>query len=139
MKGLITNSLGRTDEAFAYAKDALKQNMKSHVCWHVYGLILRSPSVRNYDEAIKAYKMALRLEPESAQILRDLALLQVQMRDYKGYVDSRNTMLLARPQLRQNWSAMAIAHHLAGAVRRGREGTEQVREHDRRKDLKVGH
>jgi peptide alpha-N-acetyltransferase len=36
------------------------------------------------------------------------------MRDYQGYVQSRFTMLRARPQLRQNWTALAIAYHLEG-------------------------
>jgi peptide alpha-N-acetyltransferase len=36
------------------------------------------------------------------------------MRDYQGYILSRNAMLQARPQLRQNWTALAIAQHLAG-------------------------
>ncbi|KAL7276124.1 hypothetical protein RUND412_000887 [Rhizina undulata] len=112
MKGLITNSLGRTAEAFQIAKEALRQDMKSHVCWHVYGLLYRSEN--NLEESIKAYKMALRFDPESQQILRDLALLQIQMRDYHGYIESRKSILQGRPQLRQNWTALAIAYHLAG-------------------------
>ncbi|KAF2189796.1 TPR-like protein [Zopfia rhizophila CBS 207.26] len=115
MKALILNSQGHSEEAFALAKLALKNDMKSHVCWHVYGLLYRSQ--KNYEEAIKAYKFALRIEPDSQNILRDLALLQVQMRDYQGYIQSRNTMLNARPQLRQNWTALAVAHHLAGDYR----------------------
>ena len=35
---------------------------------------------RNYTEAIKCYKNALRLDKENFQIMRDLALLQVCMR-----------------------------------------------------------
>lgn len=114
MKGLITNSLGKTEEAFAIAKDALRQDMKSHVCWHVYGLLYRSE--KNFEESIKAYKMALRFEPDSQQILRDLALLQIQMRNYDGYVETRKSILQTRPQLRQNWTAVAIAYHLAGQL-----------------------
>lgn len=112
MKALIINAQGHSDEAFALAKDALKSDMKSHICWHVYGLLYRS--AKNFEEAIKAYKFALRLEPESQQIQRDLALLQVQMRDYEGYVQSRRAMLSARSGLRSNWTALAIAQHLAG-------------------------
>ncbi|KAI9814463.1 MAG: hypothetical protein M1827_003319 [Pycnora praestabilis] len=112
MKALIINSQGRPEEAFALAKVALKNDMKSHVCWHVYGLLYRAE--KNFEEAIKAYKFALRLEPDSQQIQRDLALLQIQMRDYQGYIQSRKAMLTARSQLRQNWTALAIAHHLAG-------------------------
>ncbi|KAI5821129.1 NMDA receptor-regulated protein 1-domain-containing protein [Pyronema omphalodes] len=112
MKGLIINSMGRTEEAFAVAKEALRYDMKSHVCWHVYGLIHRSQ--KNYQESIKAYKMALRFEPESQQILRDLCLLQIHMRNYEGYVETRKTILQTRPNLRSNWTAVAIGEHLAG-------------------------
>lgn len=112
MKALIINSQGNSDEAFALAKLALKNDMKSHICWHVYGLLYRS--VKNFEEAIKAYKFALRLEPESQQIQRDLALLQMQMRDYQGYIQSRRAILQARTALRQNWTALAVAQHLAG-------------------------
>ncbi|KAI0834328.1 N-terminal acetyltransferase A, auxiliary subunit [Hypoxylon sp. FL0890] len=112
MKALIINQQGKTEEAFALGKEALTADMKSHICWHVYGLLYRHQ--KNFEEAIKAYKFALRLEPESHQIQRDLAFLQIQMRDYQGYIQSRTAMLQARPQLRQNWTALAVAHHLAG-------------------------
>ena len=105
--------------AFALGKVALQHDMKSHICWHVYGLLYRS--AKNLEEAIKAYKFALRLEPESAQILRDLAFLQIQMRDYQGYIQSRKTMLQARPAIRQNWTALAVAYHLAGELRTAEE------------------
>src|SRR3954470_17355754 len=73
MKALTLNQLGQSEEAFALGKLALQKNMKSHICWHVYGLLYRS--AKNVEEAIKAYKFALRLEPEAATIQRDLAFL----------------------------------------------------------------
>ncbi|KAI9728724.1 MAG: hypothetical protein M1828_002830 [Chrysothrix sp. TS-e1954] len=114
MKALILNSMGQSDEAFALAKVALKNDMKSHVCWHVYGLLYRSQ--RNYEEALKAYKFALKLEPDSPQIQRDLSLLQAQTRDFLGYIQSRKAMLQNKSHVRQNWTALAIAHHLAGEL-----------------------
>jgi tetratricopeptide (TPR) repeat protein len=114
MKALIMNSQGKTDEAFTLAKVALQCDMKSHVCWHVYGLLYRA--IKNFEEAIKAYKFALKLEPDSQQIQRDLALLQVQMRDYTGYLGSRKAMLTARSHVRQNWTALAVALHLHGEL-----------------------
>lgn len=113
MKALILHSQGHTQEAFDLAKIALKNNMKSHVCWHVYGLLYRGE--KNFEEAIKAYKFALRLEPDSQPIQRDLAHLQIQMRDFEGYIESRRNMLQQKPGFRQNWTALAIAHHLSGA------------------------
>ncbi|KAJ6171095.1 N-terminal acetyltransferase A complex subunit n.t1.c1 [Penicillium chermesinum] len=112
MKALIMSHLGQSEEAFALAKEALRHDMKSHITWHVYGLLYRQE--KNYEEAIKAYRFALRIEPDSGPIQRDLALLQMQMRDYQGYIQSRSAMLQARPNFRQNWTALAIAHHLSG-------------------------
>ena len=58
MKGLTLNCLGRKEEAYDFVRRGLKNDLKSHVCWHVYGLLQRSD--RKYDEAIKAYRNALR-------------------------------------------------------------------------------
>ncbi|KAI9851822.1 MAG: hypothetical protein M1838_002680 [Thelocarpon superellum] len=115
MKALIINSQGRSEEAFVMAKEALRHDMKSQVCWHVYGLLYRA--AKNFEEAIKAYKFALKLEPDSPNILRDLALLQVQMRDYPGYIVSRRTMLQSKSGQRQYWTALAVANHLAGNLK----------------------
>jgi peptide alpha-N-acetyltransferase len=119
MKALILSNQGKTEEAFDLCKLGLKNAMKSHVCWHVYGLLYRG--VKNYDEAIKAYRFALRLDPDSQQIQRDLALLQVQMRDWAGFVQSRNQMLQARPSIRQNWTALAVALHLSGELEKAED------------------
>lgn len=63
MKGLIINSIGgRKAEAHELAKLALRYDIKSHICWHVFGIIHRSEN--NYAEAIKCYKNALRIDPE---------------------------------------------------------------------------
>ncbi|KAK4188409.1 N-terminal acetyltransferase [Podospora australis] len=112
MKALIMNAQGKTQEAFALAKEAVSIDMKSHICWHVYGILYRSE--KNFEEAIKAYKFALRLEPESPQIQRDLATLQIHVRDFQGYTQTRLAMVKARPQIRQHWTGVAIGHHLEG-------------------------
>ncbi|EAS36268.3 N-terminal acetyltransferase catalytic subunit [Coccidioides immitis RS] len=112
MKALMISYQGQQEEAFALAKTALKNDMKSHICWHVYGLLYRAE--KNYDEAIKAYRYALKLEPESQPIQRDLAFLQTQIRDFQGYIQSRTAMLQQKPGFRQNWTALAIAYHLSG-------------------------
>jgi tetratricopeptide (TPR) repeat protein len=58
MKGLTFNSLKRKEEAHALIKKGLAMNIKSHVCWHVYGLLYRSET--KYDDAIKCYQNALK-------------------------------------------------------------------------------
>ncbi|KAF4037556.1 NMDA receptor-regulated protein 1 [Phytophthora infestans] len=112
MKGLTLNCMGRKEEAYEFVKNGLRHDLRSHVCWHVFGLLYRSD--RNYNEAIKCYRNAIRIDPENLQILRDLYLLQVQMRDLKGFAETRRTMLTLKPNNRNNWIGFAIAHHLVG-------------------------
>merc|ERR1719375_556788 len=110
MKGLIVNAMANSrveadrgegdkkdkkKEAVDLIKRGLMMDMRSHVCWHVYGLLHRS--CQDYNEAIKAYKQALRIDPENLQILRDLGLLQVQMRDLAGFRETRLAILTLRP------------------------------------------
>mmetsp|Transcript_31747 Transcript_31747/g.90154 ORF Transcript_31747/g.90154 Transcript_31747/m.90154 type:complete len:895 (+) Transcript_31747:199-2883(+) len=110
MKGLTLNCLEKKEEAYDLVRKGLKANLRSHVCWHVYGLLYRSD--RNYAEAIKCYVNALRMDKDNVQILRDLALLQVQMRDTAGFVETRQKLLQQKPANRNNWISFAIAHHL---------------------------
>ena len=112
MRGLILNCMGKPDEAIEYVKKGLRENMASHVCWHVYGLVHRSN--KNYPEAAKCYKQALRIDPNNMQILRDLSLLQIQLRDYKGFSETRHTLMDNKPGARFNWIAFAMGKHLSG-------------------------
>ncbi|XP_066562716.1 N-alpha-acetyltransferase 16, NatA auxiliary subunit [Amia ocellicauda] len=110
MKGLTLNCLGKKDEAYEFVRRGLRNDLKSHVCWHVYGLLQRSD--KKYDEAIKCYRNALKLDKDNLQILRDLSLLQIQMRDLEGYRETRYQLLQLRPTQRASWIGYAIAYHL---------------------------
>ncbi|XP_034778241.2 N-alpha-acetyltransferase 16, NatA auxiliary subunit-like [Acipenser ruthenus] len=110
MKGLALNCLGKKEEAFEFVRKGLRSDLKSHVCLHVYGLLLRSD--KKYDEAIKCYRNALKLDKDNLQILMDLSLLQIQMRDLEGYRETRYQLLQLRPTQRASWIGYAIAYHL---------------------------
>ncbi|KAL1129941.1 hypothetical protein AAG570_012885 [Ranatra chinensis] len=110
MKGLTLNCLGRKEEAYEYVRRGLRNDLKSHVCWHVYGLLQRSD--KKYDEAIKCFRNALKWEKDNIQILRDLSFLQIQMRDLEGYRDTRYQLFMLRPIQRVSWIGFAMAYHL---------------------------
>lgn len=61
MKGLTYNNMQRKEDAHALVKKGLSMNIKSHVCWHVYGLLYRSET--KYEDAIKCYQNAIRRDP----------------------------------------------------------------------------
>ncbi|KXJ69234.1 hypothetical protein RP20_CCG028182 [Aedes albopictus] len=112
MKGLTLNCLGRKEEAYDYVRRGLRNDLKSHVCWHVYGLLQRSD--KKYEEAIKCYRNALKWEKDNIQILRDLSLLQIQMRDLEGYRDTRHHLFKLRPSQHASWIGFAMSYHLLG-------------------------
>ena len=114
MKGLFTyyNDATKMEEALTLCKQGLALDMKSHVTWHVYGILYRA--VDNQKMAIKCYNNALKIDTENQSILRELANLQGQMRDWNGYSESRRKLLTARPKDTQNWGGYSVANHLAG-------------------------
>lgn len=112
MKGLTLSGLGRKEEAYDYVRRGLKNDLKSHVCWHVYGLLQRGD--KKYDEAIKCYRNALRWEKDNIQIMRDLSLLQIQMRDLEGYRETRHQLFNLRPMQQASWIGFAMSYDLLG-------------------------
>jgi len=110
MKGLTLSYLDRKDEAYQLVREGLKRDLKSHVCWHVFGLLYRQD--REYFQAVKCYICALQSDPENIQILRDLSLLQIHRRDLTGFAETRRKLLQVKPQNRLNWIGYAIAEHL---------------------------
>ena len=77
MKGLVLkcHDPDRKSEAVELVKAGLKYDMRSHICWHVYGLLHRADG--DYVQATRAYSNALRWDSNNQQILKDMSLLQV--------------------------------------------------------------
>lgn len=80
--------------------------------WHIFGLIKKSD--RLYDEAIRAYIQALRLDPKNLQVLRDLSVLQMHIRDLDGCLETRNKLLTERPTQKASWVGYTVVQHLRG-------------------------
>ena len=112
MKGLLLNCLDKKAEAYELVRLGVKKDIKSQVAWHVYGLLYRSD--REYLQAIKCYRGALRHDPDNMKILRDLSMLQIQMRDLSGFLETRQRLLTIKPTNRMHWFTFALAQHLLG-------------------------
>lgn len=113
MKGLLVSNLGKKQEAYDLVKLGLKYDLKSAVSWHVYGLLYRAD--HNYPEAIKCYKRALNFNPASPeQILRDLGILQIHLRDVQQNIETRRQLLGMKSSTMMYWLGFAVAHQLAG-------------------------
>jgi len=112
IRGLLMLGLGKREEALESVKKGLKSDLKSHVCWHSFGLVNRAE--RKYEEAMKCFRNALRFDPENTTAMRDLSVLQVHTRDLEGYRESRHQMFQLKPTQRASWSGLALSYHLAG-------------------------
>lgn len=100
----------RRTEAHDIAKAALKADMQSHMCWHVFGILHKSD--RDYPQAAKCYLNALKWDPENLNLFRELSNIQMQTRDVKGLVETASKMLSLKSNNRNNWMLLAVAHHL---------------------------
>jgi len=110
MAGLLHHSMNNKAQGYSLVKAGMKADLKSHIVWHVYGIITRAD--RNYVEAVKSYSQALRLDPENHNILRDLAVLQIQVRQYSAYLESRWKLLKSNRRSRTAWLSLAMAYKL---------------------------
>lgn len=112
MKALTLNALGRKTEALALAKQALRFNVKSTVCWQVLAMIQKSQL--NHSEAIKAFRQAWKLDNENWNLARDLATELMHTRDYQGALETRQALLAQKQNVNFNLLQFGYAHALAG-------------------------
>ncbi|WFC95462.1 hypothetical protein MBRA1_002110 [Malassezia brasiliensis] len=111
IKGLVLASIHQREEGLRLAKQGLRLNLMSFICWHALGIIHRMD--RNYEESLKCYAQALRIESGNINLVRESAYMQLQLRNYAPLIEARLILLRAQPHLRVNWVALAIAHDLA--------------------------
>eukprot|EP00049_Salpingoeca_infusionum_P008761 m.144252 g.144252 ORF g.144252 m.144252 type:complete len:846 (+) comp14118_c0_seq1:73-2610(+) len=114
VKALIYSGLGRMDDAFELAKQAIRLDISSCLCWHVYGILYRMD--KNYEQAQRCFASALRQEQSNLSVRRDLAALQIQCRDYEGFRESYLKMLESKGGLSANWLGYAFGQYLDGDI-----------------------
>jgi N-alpha-acetyltransferase 15/16, NatA auxiliary subunit len=112
MRGLILNSMDKKKEADVAVKKGLKYAPRSHTCWHVYGMIFRTR--HNYAQAAKCFRVALMNDKDNSMILRDMSILQLQIRQLEEFSKSRQKMLKAKSNSKENWLGLAVSKHLLG-------------------------
>lgn len=110
LKGCINHHTGHPADAEPYILKATAKSGTNYLVCHLAGIYYRA--VENYSEAAKWLKAANDNGLPNKPILRDLSLMQTQIRDYKNLRDSRQAYLESQPGYRANWTAVAVAHHL---------------------------
>ncbi|WFD20406.1 hypothetical protein MCAP1_002650 [Malassezia caprae] len=111
IKGLVLFTLQQREEGLRLAKLGVRHELTSFICWHALGIVYRMD--RNYEESLKCYAQALRIEGGNLNLVRESGFMQLQLRNYAPLIDARLVILRTQPHLRTNWVALAIAHDLA--------------------------
>jgi N-alpha-acetyltransferase 15/16, NatA auxiliary subunit len=79
----------------------------------IYGRTSAGMFMDYCNEAIKS--------TDNIQILRDLSLLQIQMRDLEGYRETRHQLFKLRPNQHASWIGFAMSYHLLGDFETARD------------------
>ncbi|KAG9311775.1 NMDA receptor-regulated protein 1-domain-containing protein [Chiua virens] len=124
MKGLVMVHLGERDAGIALIREGMRKDLQSHICWHVWALIQKGG--HNYEEALKSYTMALKIDKDNFNIIRETSILQTHTRQYDALVESRTSMLRLRPYVRVHWLGVATAHRLAGNIAEARRYMDHI-------------
>lgn len=131
LKGCILYYNGNKEEAEGYILRAVSKSPHNYLVDHLAGIYYRA--VENYTEAAKWFKAAVDNGSPNKHLLRDLSVLQMQIRDFKGLVDSKQQYLEAQPGYRANWTGVAVASHLnkdyAAAVATLKKIEDIIRDH----------
>lgn len=121
------SSLPKQEEAEAMARTAVKKDITSHITWHVLGILAKVR--KDWEEASRAFAMARKQDAvgerdiisqvgtdikDNIPLIRDSISLYLHTRDYPQAVAARHHHLLIRPQLRNSWLGLIVAHHLNG-------------------------
>ncbi|ORX72058.1 N-terminal acetyltransferase A, auxiliary subunit [Linderina pennispora] len=110
VKGLFLANLDRKDEGYASLRKGLEIDPNSSLCWQISGLVHRLDA--NYVESSKSFANALKTDSENIQILRDLAQMQVQLRQFDQLVETRLKLVKVNPGDPMFWLGLAVAHQM---------------------------
>ncbi|RDW33985.1 NMDA receptor-regulated protein 1-domain-containing protein [Yarrowia lipolytica] len=112
VKGLCRYHQDSPVEGRSLINAGMKNDPESYIIWHVLALLERSE--KNYHAALKAYQKSLTIDPSNQNVLRDLSLMQIQTREYEPLVITRRKQLTDKPEIRANWTGLAVALFLKG-------------------------
>ncbi|KAJ2705451.1 hypothetical protein FB645_002434 [Coemansia sp. IMI 203386] len=112
VKGLFLSNLERKDEAYESIKHGLEISPRSSLSWHINGIVNRGDN--NFEEAIKCYEEALKGDSENINILRDLAHLQVYLRQPTKLIDTRQRLAKLNSLFVPFWLGLAHTYHMLG-------------------------
>ncbi|ETO31333.1 hypothetical protein RFI_05787 [Reticulomyxa filosa] len=127
IKGLCLHAKGNSEhksemktKGMETIKEALRQNLKSSMCWRAKGVVHRMD--KDLPEAIACYNQAMRYDTnQNERILNEVSNLQLDLQRYADFEESRHSLWKLRPEERQYIVAELIACYLSKRFQKGLE------------------
>ncbi|KAK1936163.1 tetratricopeptide repeat containing domain protein [Babesia divergens] len=102
----------KQDEILELAKEGLRNDLKSYLCWHVLGVVYKQRKL--YKDAVKCFTMALKVDPRNDRLIRDICALHMELKDYSAFRKYANISLQLRSKHYRDWMTFAFAQHICG-------------------------
>jgi len=112
--GVTLAAMGRTDDAIAAIKRAIKINAKASSYQANLGEILRQAG--RIDEAAEALETATKLDPKNPQALNNLGIISYEKRNYKDAVELYKRALSVRPDMSEALNNLGNALRTTGDI-----------------------
>mmetsp|Transcript_820 Transcript_820/g.1279 ORF Transcript_820/g.1279 Transcript_820/m.1279 type:complete len:797 (+) Transcript_820:29-2419(+) len=110
VKGLIQHSLGKKKEGYETAKRGIEIQPENSIGWKIMGLL--SVDEKKFEVACDAFKKASAHDPENMTILKDLALVQIHLKDYKSLLETRKRLYKINNKYLKWWITLSVAYYL---------------------------
>lgn len=115
LRGLIYRNIPeRKLEGLASIKQAIKLDVRSSVAWHSLGTFHKLEG--DYQQALNSFKQSLKSDPLNFQILKDISFLQLHLRQYDRFLETRRFMLSCENDSKINWCMVPFALHMSGRL-----------------------
>lgn len=100
----------KKEDALTSIKVALKLDMKSVLAWYTMGNYYQLEG--DYNQALISYKQAVKCDPTNFQVYKEISLVQLFLRQYDAFLETRKFMLAISNDSKINWCAVPLALHL---------------------------
>ncbi|GIX62543.1 tetratricopeptide repeat-containing protein [Babesia caballi] len=104
----------KQDEALELAREGLRYDLRSYLCWYVLGVVYKQRKLKK--DALKCFTMALKVDPKNDRLMKDICALAIEVNDYAAFRKYASQALQIRVKHFKEWMAFAFAQHMCGNI-----------------------
>lgn len=112
---ILTNTdPNKRDEIMQFAREGLRHDLKSYLCWHVLGVVYKQRKM--FKDSVKCFITALRLDPRNDRLVRDICSLHIELGDYSNFRKYASIALQLKSTSYREWMVYSLSHYMCGSI-----------------------